>query len=121
MPSDSGSFSRPATRETIKMSDIDGAWSIAMDTLRGKREGTLTLKIDGETASGSLVGEKMTVEFDDGRVRDNAVRWKSEISVPMLPGKRTLTFTARVEGDEISGSIDGPKQRLATFQGSRSG
>ena len=38
----------------------------------------------------------------------------------MLPGKRTLTFTARVDGDEISGTIDGPKQRLATFQGSRS-
>ena len=102
------------------MSNIDGTWALDMETLRGVRKGTLSLKTDGATASGSLVGEKMTVEFDDGKVRDNAVRWKSDISVPMLPGKRTLTFTARVDGDKISGSIDGPKVRLATFQGSRS-
>ena len=101
------------------MNSIDGTWTIDMDTLRGERKGTLNLKTDGATAAGSLIGEKMTVEFDDGRVRDNAVRWKSEISVPMLPGKRTLTFTAKVDGDNISGSIDGPKQRLATFSGSR--
>ena len=102
------------------MSAIDGVWKIEMETLRGTRKGTVNLKTDGDSASGSLVGEKMTVEFDDGRVRDNAVRWKSEISIPMLPGKRTITFTVTVNGDEISGSIDGPKQRLATFQGSRS-
>ena len=102
------------------MSEIDGVWAIHMDTLRGHRKGTLNLKIDGATAAGSLIGEKMTVEFDDGKVRGNAVRWKSEISIPMLPGKRTVTFTAKVEGDEISGTIDGPKRRLATFQGSRS-
>ena len=112
------------------MSDMDGAWAIDMDTVLGNRKGILTLNIDGENASGSLVGEKMTVEFEDGKVRDNAVRWKSEFSIPMRPGKRgvrrlrpgrrNLTFTALVDGDRISGTIDGPKQRLATFQGSRS-
>jgi hypothetical protein len=103
----------------MKMSDLHGAWAIEMDTLRGQRKGTLSLNVDGDNASGSLVGEKMTVEFDDGRVRDNAVRWKSELSVPMLPGKWTLTFTARVDGDQMTGTIDGPKTRLASFQGSR--
>ena len=102
------------------MSDIDGVWAIDMDTPRGMRKGTLSLKTDGATASGSLAGEKMTVEFDRGRVRANAVRWKSEISVPMLPGKWTVTFTAQVQGDEVSGTIDAPKMRLATFRGSRS-
>ncbi len=102
------------------MSCADGRWVLAITTQRGQRKGTLDLKTDGGTATGSLIGEKMGVEFDDGKVRANTVRWKSAISIPMLPGKRTLTFTARVEGDEISGTIDGPKQRLATFQGSRS-
>ena len=102
------------------MSDIDGVWAIDMDTPRGMRKGTLSLKTDGATASGSLAGEKMTVDFDDGRVRANAVRWRSEISVPMLPGKRIITFTAQVQGDEVSGTIDAPKMRLATFRGSRS-
>lgn len=103
------------------MNDIDGAWAIEMDTLRGQRKGTLTLRVDGEIASGSLVGENKTIEFDDGKVRDNAVRWKSEFSFPVLRAKRMITFTARVEGDRISGTIDAPKKRLATFQGSRSG
>ena len=102
------------------MSDTDGVWAIDLDTPLGQRKCTLNLKTDGATASGSLKGEHMTVDFDHRRVRDNAVRWKSEISIPMLPGKRTITFTARVEGDEVSGTIDGPKMRLATFRGSRS-
>ena len=102
------------------MSFVDGSWMLKMDTLRGHRKGMLHVKTDGATAVGSLSGEKMRVEFDDGKVRHKAVRWKSAMSIPMLPGKRIVTFTARVEGDEISGTIDGPKQRVATFQGSRS-
>ena len=101
------------------MSEIDGVWAIELETPLGQRKGTLSLKTDGATASGSLEGEHMTVEFDDGRVRNNAVRWKSEISIPVLPGKRIITFTAWVEGDEVSGTMDGPKMRLATFRGSR--
>ena len=53
------------------MSDIDGVWAVDMDTLRGQRKGTLRLKTDGENASGSFSGEKMNVQFDDGRVRHN--------------------------------------------------
>ena len=32
------------------MSDIDGAWTIDMDTLHGTRKGTLNLKTDGTIA-----------------------------------------------------------------------
>ncbi len=42
-------------------------------------------------------------------------RWNLEIET--IRGKRTLTCT--VDGDTISGTIDGPKQKLATCKGSR--
>ena len=102
------------------MSEMDGAWDLEMETIRGNRTARLNLKTDGATASGSLVGDKRTLEFDDGRIKDNAVRWVSNVTLPMLRRERKITCTAMVDGDTISGTIDGPRQRLATFRGSRS-
>lgn len=103
------------------MSEIDGRWDLEIETIRGKQKtGTLDISTDGETVSGALIGERMTLEFDNGRRKGNAVRWKSDVSIPMFSGKRTVTCTFTVDGDTISGTIDGPKQKLATCKGSRS-
>ena len=102
------------------MSEIDGVWELEMDTIRGNGTAQLSLKTDGATAAGTLAGEKRTFEFDNGRVKDNAVRWEANVKVPLLR-ERKVTCTAIVDGDTISGTIDGPRQRLATFKGSRSG
>ena len=102
------------------MSEIDGVWNLEMETIRGNGTAQLSLKTDGATAAGTLAGEKRTFEFDNGRVKDNAVRWEASVKVPLLRRERKVTCTAIVYGDTISGTIDGPRQRLATFKGSRS-
>ena len=103
-----------------ELSDIDGVWALEMDTIRGHRTAQLNLKTDGATAAGALIGDKRTLRFDNGRVKDNAVRWESNVTLPLLRRERTITCTAIVDGDTISGRIEGPRQRLATFKGSRS-
>jgi len=102
------------------MSEIDGVWKLEMETIRGNGTAELSLKTDGATAAGTLAGEKRTFEFDNGRVKDNAVRWEANVKVPLLRRERKVICTAIVNGDTISGTIDGPRQRLATFKGSRS-
>jgi len=102
------------------MSEINGVWDLEMETIRGNRTAQLNLKIDGATAAGSLVGDKRTLEFDNGKVKNNAVRWESNVTLPLIRRERKITCTAIVDGDTISGTIDGPRQRLATFKGSRS-
>lgn len=103
------------------MSEMDGVWDLEMETIRGNRTAQLNLKTDGATAAGSLVGDKRTLKFDDGKVKDNAVRWESSVTLPLLRRERKIICTAIVDGGTISGTIDGPRQRLATFKGSRSG
>ena len=102
------------------MSEMDGVWDLEMETIRGNRRGRLSLKTDGASAAGSLAGDKRTLEFDNGKVKDNAVRWESNLTLPLIRRERKITCTAIVDGDTISGTIDGPRQRLATFKGSRS-
>ena len=103
------------------MSDVDGRWNLEIETVRGRQlSATLDLSTDDDTVTGALIGERMTLEFDDGKRRGNAVRWKSDVSLPMFPGKRTVTCTFTVDGDTITGAIDGPKQKVATCKGSRS-
>ena len=103
------------------MSDVDGRWNLEIETVRGRQlSATLDLSTDGDTVTGALIGERMTLEFDDGKRRGNAVRWKSDVSLPMFPGKRTVTCTFTVDVDTITGTIDGPKQKVATCKGSRS-
>ena len=103
------------------MSDVDGRWNLEIETVRGRQlSATLDLSTDDDTVTGALIGERMTLEFDDGKRRGNAVRWKSDVSLPMFPGKRTVTCTFAVDGDTITGAIDGPKQKVATCKGSRS-
>ena len=104
------------------MSEMDGVWDLEFETIRGNRTARLTLKTDGATAAGSLSGDKhkRTLEFDNGKVKNNAVRWESNVTLPVIRRERTITYTAIVDGDDISGTVDGPRQRLAIFKGSRS-
>ncbi len=73
------------------MSEIDGVWELEMDSIRGNGTAQLSLKTDGATAAGSLSGEKRTFEFDNGRVKDNAVRWEANVKVPLLRPARVRT------------------------------
>ena len=102
------------------MSNLNGSWTLEMRTLLGSRKGRLRLETDGSSATGALVGERVTLDIKDGKVRDNVVRWESLVSMPLLPRKRKLVCTATIEGDTIAGTIEGPRRQLATFTGSRS-
>ena len=65
------------------MSDIDGRWNLDIETVRGRQiNATLDLATEGETVTGALIGERMTLEFDNGKRKGNAVRWKSDVSIP---------------------------------------
>ena len=94
----------------------EGTWSVTMNTPMGAQPGTLTLKEDGDSLSGSLSGAQGTQEFEGGKVDGNSLSWTVSMTQPM-PMK--LEFTATVDGDEISGDIDIEAFGKATFTGTR--
>ena len=98
------------------MSSADGVWNTTMNTPMGAQKGTLTLATDGDSLSGKLDGAQGTVEIKDGKVDGDALSWKADITNPM---PLTLEFSAKVEGDGISGSVKLGGFGNASFTGTR--
>jgi len=96
---------------------VDGTYNIEMATQMGTRSGTLTLKTDGNSRSGSYPGPQGERPFSDGTVSGDDVAWTIQVSGPR--GEMKLDFKGTVSGDEISGQVQLGSFGSATFKGSR--
>src|ERR1700722_16288026 len=95
----------------------DGNWNLVVETPMGERRGTLSLKSDGTTLSGSQTADENTAEIFDGTVHGNAISWKVSITDPM---PMTLEFNGTINGDELSGNVTLGAFGNASFSGARS-
>ena len=94
----------------------DGTWNTTMNTPMGAQQGTLELKTDGSTLTGTLSGAQGTIELKDGVADGDSLSWKADITTPMA---MTLEFTATVDGDSISGNVKLGAFGDASFSGTR--
>jgi hypothetical protein len=95
---------------------IDGKWEITIDTPIGKQVSVLELKGDGGSLSGTASSDGDTVEIYDGSVDGDSATWKTDITKPF---ELTVTFTAELSGDQISGKAQAGAFPPAPFSGSR--
>jgi hypothetical protein len=95
---------------------VDGNWNISLETPMGTRQAQLDLKADGGTLTGTQSADGQTGDIQDGTVNGNQVSWKVDITNPM---PLTLTFTATVDGDKMSGDADTGTFGSFPFSGSR--
>lgn len=98
------------------MSQIDGKYDVTTKTPMGDQKGTLTLATDGDSLTGSLSGDQGSIDLADGTVNGDDLSWTANITSPM-PMK--LEFSAKVDGDSISGSVKLGAFGSASFEGSR--
>ncbi len=94
----------------------DGTWNTTMNTPMGAQQGTLELKTDGSTLTGTLSGAQGTIELKDGTADGDSLSWKADITTPM---PMTLEFSAKVDGDNISGNVKLGAFGTASFSGTR--
>jgi hypothetical protein len=81
----------------------DGTWKLSMQTPIGERKSTLALQSSGASLSGKLTSEEgASADIYEGKLSGNSASWKADIKNPM---PLTLTFTATVDGDKISGTV----------------
>jgi hypothetical protein len=96
----------------------DGTWKVTMQTPMGAQEGTLELKEDGTTLTGTMTAaaapEPMAIT--DGTVDGDALTWKAALTQPM---PITLEFSGTVDGDRLSGDVKLGAFGNATFEGTR--
>ena len=82
---------------------IDGTYELTIWTPIGDQSGTLTLKTEGNTLSGTSESSMGTTEFS-GIINGNEVEWRDRPNTPL--GPMELTFKGKVEGDKISGEVE---------------
>lgn len=95
---------------------IDGTWDIVVDTPMGAHQSTVKLSDDGGTLTGTSEANGQEVEIYDGTSDGNTGTWKVDITQP-LP--MTLTFTAEVDGDNVTGQADPGMFPPSKFTGTR--
>ncbi|WP_293905959.1 hypothetical protein [Phenylobacterium sp.] len=83
------------------MSAADGAWKITINTPMGAQVVTATITTNGDTFSGTTVGQMGTADVS-GKVNGDELTWSTDITNPM-PMK--LEFTAKVDGDKMTGNV----------------
>ncbi|MCR9276664.1 MAG: hypothetical protein NXH85_01725 [Pseudomonadaceae bacterium] len=98
------------------MSTADGDWNTTMNTPMGAQQGVLTLASSGSELTGKLSGAQGDLEITDGNIDGETLTWKAAMTQPM---PITLEFTAKVDGDEISGDVKLGAFGNATFTGTR--
>lgn len=98
------------------MSSADGVWKTVTNTPMGEQKATMTLATDGDVLTGTLAGAQGTITIKDGKVDGDKLTWKADIESPM---PMTLSFSATVDGDAISGNVALGAFGNAAFKGER--
>ncbi len=94
----------------------DGTWTTTMNTPMGAQNGTMELKTEGGTLTGTLSGPQGSLDIEDGTVDGDSLAFKASVTSPMA---MTLEFSATVDGDSISGDVKLGAFGNATFTGTR--
>ncbi len=96
---------------------VDGNWNLTIsDTPMGDIKGSVDFKADGATLTGTLNSPMGSESFDDGSIDGDTLKWAIKISSPM---PMTLSFSATVNGDELSGDVGLGMLGSATLSGQR--
>ena len=79
----------------------DGDWKITLNTPMGAQQMQLSVKTAGETFTGTASGAQGTNAVS-GKVSGDTLTWSADITQPM---PMTLEFSAKVDGDAMSGNV----------------
>ncbi len=93
---------------------IDGSWEITVQTPMGPQSSKLELKSDGGALTGTQSGGGEQTDIYDGSVNGDDATWKVDIKQPFA---MTVTFSATVDGQSISGTAQAGAFPPATFSG----
>src|ERR1700692_3978988 len=79
----------------------DGTWKTTVNSPMGAQQATLTIKTEGATFTGTMVGAQGTQEIS-GKVEGDTLTWGSKLTQPF---PIDLEFTVKVDGDKMTGSV----------------
>jgi hypothetical protein len=96
---------------------VDGTYTIEIQTPMGTQPGTLTLKSDGASLSGSFFGQMGEQPIENGSVSGDTFTFPAKVTSPM--GDIQLVFKGTVSGDTVSGDVQAGTFGSSPFKGTR--
>lgn len=83
---------------------VAGTFDTTVKSPMGDQKGTFTIVDGGDgTFTGSMAGGMGSMDVKDGTIDGNALSWKMDMTVPM---PMTLTCSATVDGDALTGVVN---------------
>lgn len=95
---------------------VAGTYNVTTKTPMGDQSGTFTVVVDGDSFTGTVTNPMGAMDVQNGTVSGNTLSWKMDMKVPM---PMSLTCTATVDGDAITGEIDTGAFGKMAMSGSR--
>jgi len=90
-------------QDAPKAANVSGAWESTIETPQGPGTSTLTLKQDGESITGTEAGQMGEIALK-GSVKGDTITYA--LTLDFGGQQFTLTYTGKVNGDAISGTVD---------------
>jgi hypothetical protein len=79
----------------------DGTWKTTINSPMGAQQGTLTVHTSGDTFTGKMDGAQGSQDVS-GKVDGDTLTFSAAITTPF---PMTLEFTAKIDGDAMSGTV----------------
>ncbi|MBE3098309.1 MAG: hypothetical protein IMZ44_14430 [Planctomycetes bacterium] len=83
--------------------DVTGVWESTVEAPQGTMTSTATYKQEGEKLTGTHVGQMGELPLA-GTVKGNEIAYT--ITIDAQGQQFTLTYTGKIDGDAIAGSVD---------------
>ncbi len=85
---------------------VDGTYKITTQTMMGPQEGTLMLKAEGNSLSGSMEIPTGKADFTGGTVNGNEYQFQVKVKTPL--GDTNLDCKGTIDGDKLTGTASAP-------------
>ena len=84
---------------------VAGTYDTVVKSPMGEQKGTFTVVPgdDGNTFTGSMAGGMGSMDVKDGKIDGDTLTWAMDMTVPM---PMTLNYTANVNGDQLTGTVN---------------
>jgi hypothetical protein len=98
---------------------VAGTYDVVIKTPMGEQKGTLVVKPDGDSFTGSVSSGMMgEMAIAGGKVSGDTITWSMDMKVPM---PMTLEAEATVAGDAITGKVNAGAFGAMALNGTRVG
>lgn len=99
------------------LADMTGTWNLSVESPQGTSNPSLELTQDGENVTGTYTSSMLGEADVSGTEKDGEFNLTADVSAQGQV--LTLTYTGKVDGDSLTGSLDLGGMGSADFTGTR--